>query len=141
MKVLVDTSVWVDFFSGHPSAEADTLEWLIEAEADIITCGLILTEFFQGIRRRKTIPKLEIFFRDMTCLEPREPDTYLAAAALFRDLRARGITVRSTVDCLIAQLAVENGVMVLARDRDVRLILESGLCDVRPVPLAGGSDA
>ena len=75
---------------------------LIEAEADIITCGLIMAEFFQGIRRRETIPKLESYFREMTCLQPREPDTYLAAAALFLLADVLGKARGETQDRLVA---------------------------------------
>jgi len=131
MKVLMDTSVWVDFFNDHPSQEAQGLASLIQDEVEIVTCGLVLTEFFQGIRDRRSLQRLEVYFRDMVNLEPREPETYFAAAELYRDLRARGVSVRSTVDCLIARLAEEAGVSLLAKDRDMRLILDSGLCAVR----------
>jgi len=55
---------------------------------------------------------------------------YLRAAALYQGLRERGKTVRSTVDCIIAALAEENDCSVLARDRDMDVILESGLVRV-----------
>jgi hypothetical protein len=71
----------------------------------------------------------------MECLTPREPETYLAAAALFRDLRSIGITIRSTIDCLLVVLAVEHDVFLLARDRDLRQILESGRTRARPLPM------
>jgi hypothetical protein len=71
----------------------------------------------------------------MECLTPREPETYLSAAALYRELRRRGITVRSTVDCLIVRLAEERDALILARDRDVTWIVESRLTGVRAVPL------
>ena len=135
MRVLVDTSVWVDFFNDFESPEAIKLAELIDDEEDLAVCGVVLAELFQGFRRRETVDDLEAFFRDMPCLTPIEPDTYFAAAKLFRDLRARGITVRSTIDCLIARLAEEHSTYLLAKDRDMRLIVESGLCVVRAVPL------
>ena len=135
MTVLVGTSVWVDFFNDYPSQEAQGLANLIEDEVEIVTCGLVLAEFFQGIRNRRSLKSLEVYFRDMVNLKPREPETYLVAAELYRGLRARGVSVRSTVDCLIARLAEEAGVLLLAKDRDMRLILDSGLCKVRRVPL------
>lgn len=134
MRVLVDTSVWVDFFNQHPSAEAELLARLIEDEVELATCGVVIAEFFQGIRRQDTLPELESHFRFMTYLAPREPETYFAAAALFRQLKARGITIRSTIDCLIACLAAENDVLLLAKDRDMTAILTSGLCAVRGLP-------
>ena len=133
MTVLVDTSVWVDFFNRHNSREADALARLIEDEAEIATCGVVLAEFFQGIRDRESLKTLEGFFRDMPLLTPREPDTYLAAAELYRSLRARGVSVRSTIDCLIVRMAQEADVLLLAKDRDINRIIESGLCKVKAV--------
>lgn len=136
MRVLVDTSAWIDFFNGFPSPEAEAVAQLIRDEADLVTCGVIAAEFLQGIRQSKTLQTLERHFCDMDWLAPDEPGTYLAAAKLFRELRSRGITIRSTVDCLIAQLSAEAGVLLLAKDRDLRLIVDSELIDVRALPLA-----
>lgn len=135
MRVLVDTSVWVDFFNEFPSSEAQLLERLIEGEIQLVTCGVVIAEFFQGIRREETRPDLEQQFRLMPLLHPREPETYFAAAELFRDLRARGVTIRSTNDCLIALLAEEHDVLLLAKDRDLVHILDSGLCGAKGLPL------
>ena len=135
MKVLVDTSVWVDFFNRYPSREAAVLTDLLLDEVEVVTCGVVVAEFFQGIRKTESLPELESHFRDMTSLVAREPDTYLAAASLFRELRARGITIRSTIDCLIARLAEENSALLLAKDRDLHRILDSGLCELRSIPV------
>ncbi len=120
MRVLVDTSVWIDFFNGRPDPAADTLTQLIEDEVEILTCGLIAAELLQGVRRDKQRATIERHLRDMEWLSPREPDTYVAAAELFRSLRARGVTIRSTIDCIIAQLAAENDALLLAHDKDLR---------------------
>ncbi|MBM4353754.1 MAG: PIN domain nuclease [Deltaproteobacteria bacterium] len=135
MKVLVDTSVWADFANGHPSPEALVLQKLIEDEEEIATCGLVAAEFLQGLRRGKHQAEFQARFRDMTWLVAVEPDTWFSAAALFRSLRERGITVRSTVDCVLAVLAQENGCLLLARDRDLSAILASGLVEVAAVPV------
>ena len=135
MRVLVDTSVWVDFFNRHPSREALFLIRLIEDEVEIVTCGVVIAEFFQGIRKSGSLPELESHFRDMVCLSPREPDTYFEAAVLFRKLRAQGVTVRSTIDCLIASLAAQHGSLLLAKDHDLAQILNSGLSGARSVPV------
>ena len=108
---------------------------LLQDEMEILTCGVVIAEFFQGIRRVGGMAELESHFREMEHLAPREPDTYFAAAALYRDLRARGITVRSTIDCLIVRLAEESDALLLAKDRDIVLILESGLAGVRALPV------
>lgn len=134
VRVLVDTSVWADFFNERPSREATILERLIVDEVEIVTCGVIAAEVLQGIRRSASVPAIEQQFRDMEWLEPREPETYLAAADLFRQLRARGRTARSTIDCLIARLAEENDVLLLHKDRDLSMIPESRVVSVRVVP-------
>jgi len=136
MRVLVDTSAWVDFFNDHPSPEAEALAELIREEADVLTCGVIVAEVLQGLRRSSTRRTIERHFLDMEWLTPREPETYLLAAGLYRDLRSQGTTIRSTIDCLIAALASERNVLVLSKDRDIRLIIESGLLGVRALPIA-----
>ena len=124
MRILVDTSVWVDFFNDHPSKESSALARFIQDHDEIATCGVVGAEVVQGFRDARTLRGLEPYFREMAWLAPAEPDTYLAAARLFRDLRAKGITIRSTIDCLIVRLADEHDHLVLARDRDLRAILD-----------------
>jgi len=136
MRVLVDTSAWVDFFNGHPSAEADALARLIREEADVLTCGVVVAEVLQGIRRSKSLTRIQRHLLEMEWLTPREPETYLEAADLYRELRSRGVTIRSTIDCIIARLAEESDALLLSKDRYMKLIIESRLLDLRALPLA-----
>lgn len=131
MKVLVDTSVWVDFLNGYPSKEHEALASLIASDDEIFTCGVIVAEVFQGLRQEKGRKGLERLFRKLLFLEPSGVGPYLRAAEVYRSLRGRGHTVRSTIDCLIAVLAEEGGCYVLARDRDLTAILGSGLLKSR----------
>jgi predicted nucleic acid-binding protein len=135
MRILVDTSVWVDFFNGHPSRQAETLARLIRDDADLVTCGLIASEVLQGLRQTKSLLNIERHFRQMDWLSPKEPDTYLEAADLFRRLRARGLTIRSTIDCVIAILAAHHDAWILSKDRDLTLIVESKLLVLQSVPI------
>jgi len=134
LKVLVDTSVWVDFFNGYSSPQANTLAALIKDNVEIVTCGVIAAEVLQGFRNARTVAVIERHFSEMEWLTPEEPATYLAAAALFRGLRSRGITIRSTIDCLIACLADAGGALLLHKDRDLDRILDSRLVGARAVP-------
>lgn len=136
MRVLVDTSVWADFLNDSPTPEAQLLVRLIEDEVEIVTCGVVIAEVFQGIRRSSTLPALERQFRDMDYLIPREPESYLDAARLYRELRALGITIPSTIDCLIVTLAAEHSVLLVSRDRDIQSILNSGKTNARAVALS-----
>ena len=101
-----------------------------------VTCGVVAAEVLQGLKRTKTLGAIERHFLEMEWLTPREPETYIEAANLYRELRSRGVTIRSTIDCLIAQLANEGNVLLLSKDRDLRLIIESELLDVKAFPIA-----
>lgn len=131
MKVLVDTSAWIDFLNGYPSKERAALASLLASDDEICTCGVIVAEVFQGLKQDKGRKKLETLFRKLVFLEAASVDSYLRAAALYRSLRGKNHTVRSTIDCLIAVLADEGGCYVLARDRDLTAILGSGLLKAR----------
>jgi len=127
LRVLVDTSAWVDFLNGYPSPERTALVELIAGQEEICTCGIVVSEVFQGLRRDRGRGELARLFSDLVFLEPSGIDLYFRAAEVYRALRRRGTTVRSTVDCVVATLAEESGCSVLARDRDMEAILSSGL--------------
>jgi predicted nucleic acid-binding protein len=135
MKVLVDTSVWGDFFNGYNSSCARALSVYIEGDIELATCGLVIAEFFQGLTDARSVRKLQPFFLDLDYLTPFDPDTYLRAASLYRGLRKQGVTVRSMVDCLLAQLACDRGCAILTKDRDFERIASSGLLDLELAPL------
>jgi predicted nucleic acid-binding protein len=127
VRILIDSSAWIEFLNGSPSPTADQVSNQLGGEADLCTCGLIVTEVLQGLRRDAGLRKVIDLFEELTFLEPAGIVTYLRAAEVYRELRQRGTTVRSTIDCLIAVLAEEHACVVLARDRDLERILDSGL--------------
>lgn len=134
MRVLVDTSAWVDFLNGFPSPEHHALGELLLGQEEVCTCGVVVAEVLQGLRRDKGRGEVQARFRELAFLEPSGIETYEAAADLYRGLRARGVTIRSTIDCLIAVLADANGCFVLARNSDLSAILKSGLVKARAWP-------
>ena len=127
MRVLVDTSAWVDYLNGHPSREAIALRELIVGEEELCTSGVIVAEVFQGLKRDHGRAELESLFRELTYLEEGGIDEAFRVAELYRALRKRGWTIRSTIDCLIAVQAARASCAVLARDSDLETILKSGL--------------
>ena len=140
MKILVDTSVWADFFSGFETTEQKALSRLIAGNEEICTCGVVVAEVFQGLRRPAGRGAIEGLFRELVFLEPVGIEPYLRAADIYRRLRGRGVTVRSTIDCLIAVIAEENGCDILSRDRDLAAILGSGLVKARACPIGAASE-
>jgi predicted nucleic acid-binding protein len=139
LRVLVDSSAWIDFFNGFASPERQALADLFRSDHEICTCGVIVAEVFQGLRRDKGRSRLSDLFRDLTFLETAGIDQSFRAADLYRALRQSGKTIRSTIDCIIAVLAEEHGCSVLARDRDMRIILDSGLLKAGRWPVEGPS--
>jgi predicted nucleic acid-binding protein len=115
--VLVDTTVWVDFFNDRNAPHVQTLEHLVADEEDICTCGVILAEVLQGIREdtdySRTLSRFDSFL-----FLPMDRRTFVKAAELYRSLRRRGITIRKTVDCMIAAVAIEHSIPLLHNDKD-----------------------
>ena len=127
MRVLVDTSAWADFLNGFPSPAAGALAELLGGDDDVCTCGIVVAEVFQGLRRAEGREAIRRSFEDLVFLEPSGIRLYLRAAEIYRGLRRQGKTVRSTVGCIVAAIAEEGGCALLARDRDMDAILDSGL--------------
>jgi predicted nucleic acid-binding protein len=118
---VVDTSVWIDLFAGRDSPHITVLESLIERREDICICGVILTEVLQGIRDDKEYSETESMLANLIFL-PMTRETFLLAANIYRNLRLRGITIRNSVDCMIAAVCIENKVQLLHNDRDFDLL-------------------
>ncbi len=121
MKVLVDTSVWIDFFRGTTSNKVAKLEELIVQKEDICCCGFILTEVLQGIRDEKAFADTKRLFDGLLYLDD-DRSTFELGAGIYRELRRKGATIRSPIDCLIAATVVQHGVNLLENDRDYQYI-------------------
>ena len=117
MMVLIDTTVWIDFFAGRQLPHVAALERLIKGREDICICGIILTEVLQGIRGKSEFRKTKELFNTMLFL-PMPYSVFLGAAEIYRTLRRKGITIRNSIDCLIASVAIENDIVLLHNDRD-----------------------
>ena len=115
--VVVDTTVWVDFFAGRPTPQVRRLKSLIQEGEDVALCGVILAEILQGVRANAECARLESILRNFLFLEMSR-ETFLSAANVFRSLRGKGVTIRNSVDCMIAACCIENGAQLLHNDRD-----------------------
>jgi len=121
--ILVDTSVWIDFFRGHNTIQVNLLESALNANENICICGVILTEVLQGIRDDNQFNQVQLYFNNFIFL-PMEYDTYLKSAEIYRTLRKTGITIRKPVDCMIAATCLENDAFLLHNDKDFDYIEE-----------------
>ena len=121
MIVIVDTTVWVDFFIGRPEPHVAALESSIKRKDDICICGIILAEVLQGIRKEKDYKKTKELFDKLIFL-PMAHASYIKAVEIYRSLRRKGITIRKPLDCMIASVAIEHDIPLLHDDRDFDLI-------------------
>jgi hypothetical protein len=121
--ILVDTSVWIDFFTGRDLAHVSRLEHLILNNEDLALCGIILTEILQGIGDDTTHRRVRRYLGPLIML-PMSEAVFLRAADIYRYLRMRDITVRKTNDCIIAATALEHHCSLLHNDKDFASIAE-----------------
>ncbi len=129
--ILVDSSVWIDFFNPRPTRPGKELRRMItEAEPFALT-GVVVTEILQGLTRDSNQVERYLSMWDM--LEPRGFPTYREAAAIFRRARAKGISL-STIDALIAAIALEHRASVFTVDKDFARIARVTNLPLHPLP-------
>ena len=120
--VLVDTTIWIDFFQHPASHNADKLEKLIRVHNQAVICGIILQEILQGIRDIKSFTATKARLQKLPYLDMGK-EAYLAAATLYRSLRAKGVSVPSA-DTAIAALAILNRIPLFTRGEHFSIIAE-----------------
>ncbi|MGE5171786.1 MAG: PIN domain nuclease [Rudaea sp.] len=119
MTVLVDTSVWIDFIRGRSTDAVGRLRTALDRGVAAALTPLVYQEVLQGASDERAFRDYRAFLSTQPFLHPGEPiATHERAARLYFECRRLGLTIRSTVDCLIAQIAIENGVPLLHDDRD-----------------------
>jgi len=116
---LVDTSVWIDFLRGIRNEPVEKFEHILEHGHPFGICGLIYQEILQGADSEEGFARLQEYLGTQRFYGFEDPlQGHGAAARLYIRCRRSGITIRSTLDCAIAQIAIENGLMLLHRDND-----------------------
>ena len=124
--ILVDTSVWIDYFNGQKNKHTDKLDELLFSEV-IIIGDIILAEILQGFRNDKDFKMAKNYLDSLTCRTISNKNIAIKSAENFRLLRKKGITVRKTTDMLIGTFCIENNIPLLHNDRDLEPFGELGL--------------
>jgi predicted nucleic acid-binding protein len=119
--VLADTSVWIDYFNGVVNWQTDRLDWLLGAQPVAIG-DLILTEVLQGFDREVDFQRARSLLSVLPFYELGGYQLCLQSANNYRTLRRRGISVRKTIDVIIATGCVEWNLELLHSDRDFTLM-------------------
>lgn len=115
--ILVDSSVWIDYFNGAITPQTEKLNSLLGRERLAIG-DLILTEVLQGFGKEQDFEVARELLTSLTILTLGGQDTAIQAARNFRRLRQAGVTVRKTVDSIIATRCIESGHELLHDDKD-----------------------
>lgn len=113
--ILVDSSVWVDFFSSSPGRAGGELRRMIADAEPFALTGVVVAEVQQGLTRDSF--RIEQYLAQWDMLEPRGFATYREAAAIYRAARGKGISL-TTIDTLIAAIALEHSSSVFTLDED-----------------------
>ncbi|MBU0751116.1 MAG: PIN domain nuclease [Gammaproteobacteria bacterium] len=130
--ILVDSSVWIDYFRGTTTPQAEKLDALLGNEP-IATGDLILAEVLQGFVSDRDFNQAKKLMTSLVIVDLAGPNIAIQAAKNFRVLRSHGVTVRKTIDTVIATRCIESGLPLLYSDRDFDPFVEHlGLCSALP---------
>jgi hypothetical protein len=115
--ILVDTSVWIDYFNGADNSSVDALDRALD-EGRVAIGDLILLEILQGFSRDRDFARAKALLGNLDLFAMLGRVIALRSAENYRKLRKRGITVRKTNDVIIATFCIENSIPLLFSDRD-----------------------
>jgi len=117
--ILVDTSVLIDFFKGAKTEGSRKFESVLQRGIPFGINSFILQEVLQGAASEKEFSLLKKYLSTQRFYDLKDPvDSFINAARLYMACRKKGITIRSTIDCLIAETALEHDLLLLHSDND-----------------------
>ena len=117
--IMVDSSVWIDYFNGDDNPEVKYLDSILGIKSVVIG-DLILTEVLQGFRNDKDYRNAKRLFSSLPVCRLSNEEIALKGADNYRILRKQGITIRKTIDTIIATYCIENKIKLLFSDRDFK---------------------
>jgi hypothetical protein len=118
VKVLVDSGVWIDWFADRQTLQTTALTGFVASKRELLVGDLVLTEVLQGTRDARDFAQKHARLGAFEQVAVVDPVVAVGAARLYQRLRTRGITVRKTIDTLIAARCILGGIPLLFADRD-----------------------
>ena len=115
--ILVDSSVWIDYFNGRSTWQTDTLDDLL-SDVPVIMGDLILAEILEGFRSDKDFESAKSYISDLPFRQMGGYQIAVQSAQNYRTLRKRGVTVRKTIDVIIGTFCILERLSLLHDDRD-----------------------
>ena len=123
--ILVDTSVLIDFFKKSENESVEKFRDILKRDIPFGITPNIFQEVLQGARTQKDYNYLKSYLETQIFYIPKNPiESFAQAAQLYRNCRIKGITPRSTIDCLIVQIAIEHDLFLLHNDKDFERMAE-----------------
>jgi len=117
--ILVDTSVLIDFFKGSKSDAVLRFNFVLEQGLNFGITSHVFQEVLQGANSKKEYNLLRRYLETQKFFHPKDPvNSFAEAAKIFFQCRRRGVTIRSTIDCLIAEITLEHDLLLLHSDHD-----------------------
>ena len=117
--ILVDTSVLIDFFKGSKSDAVLRFKFVLEQGLNFGITSHVFQEVLQGAKSEKEYKLLRSYLETQKFFHPKDPvNSFAEAAKIFFQCRRRGVTIRSTIDCLIAEITLEHDLLLLHSDHD-----------------------
>ncbi len=120
---LVDSSVWIEYFNGRVNRQTDLLDRMLETEP-VLTGDLILAEVLQGFRDENDFVEARGLLLNLPYMDMLGRSAAIRAAENYRLMRKKGVTIRKTIDVLIASFCVANGITLLHNDADFDIMAE-----------------
>jgi predicted nucleic acid-binding protein len=120
--IVVDTSVWIDVLNENDTPQSARCVELIEGGEPVAITDVVLMELLQGMRSEREATLMERHLRDFPILRLDGSEDFVLAAELYRTARRAGVTIRKTLDCLIAAPCVRTGAPILHNDSDFDLL-------------------
>lgn len=117
--ILVDSSVWIDFFNGTSNTAVDRLQELLnDSSSTLATADLVVYEVLRGFRSGRALAAAQALMSELAQVELGGLSNALIASEHYRALRARGFSIRSPIDVLLASYCITHGHLLLHRDAD-----------------------
>jgi predicted nucleic acid-binding protein len=117
--ILVDSSVLIDFFKGAHHEKIRAFRTILQRDLPFGISAFIYQEVLQGAKTEKEYKLLKKYLEVQRFYHPKDPvGSYESAAKIYFDCRRKGVTIRSTIDCIVAQIAIEHDLFLLHKDSD-----------------------
>ncbi len=121
--VLVDSSVWINYFNGNSTWQTEILDQML-LQIPLLTGDLILTEVLQGFRKNNEYNKAKEIMSILSCKQMGGYELAIKSAENYRKLRKKGVTVRKTIDVIIGTFCINENIPLLHDDKDFEPMVE-----------------